>query len=679
MSRSLRTRPTTLYAKDGLPSTGVVPRPSRKPLATEADAEDKVRNRLSMRYASSSAMPSYMGGLSHLGPVAGRGGLASVAEDAAPPVPPVPALLPTATPTLSQAGETSTPGPEAWESHTLPGVNADVFASESFDPHRFVMTSVQQQSEAGLQSLRTTLGTIHTTTQQQLKEQVFKNYTEFITISREIATFENDMLEFKELLSEWKQIPQQMHLHDPISDGVLDGDALLPASLKHQKRSAADLEHIYKAQLASLWENIEGSQRLVPYVPGRHLIAETSQFVELNAATYKPKQSIALFLLDDMLLVAVQRKRHYGSRVHLVAERCFSLSEIVVVDLKDSKDVRHALKIKHGKESFVYKTEHPQDKRALLRAFRGVGEALAAKMKKERQARAEAQRRGDDVVLADTMDPATSGLDGTGTKDAAAASADDLPTLGPWLHDVVDELAVHIALREWEQAVALVEDGRKRLANRPVSEGPLFLLVEHLNASANELVSAISAELVSPYQRKSTVVRDAALLVRLDKGREARDLLLEARSDLLRRRTRQIKYEGDVSLYISELAMLYFTLIKNTGDWYMAAFKDYKMASGFVQWASEQVRAYADTFRRQVYGVDQDPRIVQEAIDITRNCAQLLNDVGLGLGFLLEYVSWRLTHQRFTAARRGAYHAVSADLSAAALSATRTKAVCMAQ
>lgn len=36
--------------------------------------------------------------------------------------------------------------------------------------------------------------------------------------------------------------------------------------------------------------------------------------------------------------------------------------------------------------------------------------------------------------------------------------------------------------------------------------------------------------------------------------------------------------------------------------------------------------------------MDQDPRVVSEAIDITRSCAQILNDVGLGLGFLLECV-----------------------------------------
>lgn len=622
MSRSLRTRPTTLYSREGL-SPQIPQVPTRRKVSGESDKEDKVRNRLSVRYASTAVSPvSYMPGLGKLAPVAEQ---ASGAQgEAVQPVHAAPEAL----------------APDTWASAAPTSgvaVGADMFADEHFDARAFVSEQMQTQNETGLQHLQTSLGAIQSTTQQQLKEQVFKNYSEFITISHEIATFENDMLEFKEILSEWKQLPQQLQIEDPLNDTALDDTSLSTPSRRQSRRnSMVDLEHIYKAQLTSLWENIEGSQKFVPFVPGRHLVAETSQFVEVNAATYKPKQAVALFLLDDLLLVAVQRKRHYGSRIHLVAERCFNLSEIVVVDLKDTKDVRNAIKIKHAKESFVYRTERAQDKRALLRAFRGVGEELAAKMKKQRKARAQSKRISTDSMLGngEAMDPASQDLGLGEQAPPPPAPSDD--TLGPWLNSVVDDLAVHIALREWDEAVALVEEGKKRLASRPISEGPLYLLVENFNSCASELVNAISAELVSPYQRKSMVVRDAALLVRLDKGREARDLLLEARTDLLRRRMRHIKYEGDVSLYISELAMLYFTLIKNTGDWYMAAFKDYRMASGFVHWASEQVTAYAETFRRQVYGVDQDARVVNEAMEITHKCAQLLNDVGLGLGFLLD-------------------------------------------
>ena len=589
-----------------------------------------------------------MRGIDSLAPVASKEGTSGGAD--VPPLPPLPSSMVALSPVPASA-ETLAKG--TWSGASAAGdvVGADVFADENFDARAFVADQVQKQHESGLQTLQTTLGTIQSTTQKQLKEQVFKNYSEFITISREIATFENDMLEFKELLSEWKQLPQQLQIEDPLSEAMWDGgsSSSLQSTHRRSRNSMVDLEQIYKAQLTSLWENIEGSQKFVPFIPGRHLVAETSQFIEVNAATYKPKQAVALFLLDDLLLIAVQRKRQYGSRVHLVAERCFNLSEIVVVDLKDTKDVRNAIKIKHGKESFVYRTERAQDKRALLRAFRGVGEALAAKIKKLRKtgsssastragaaSSSSSSHVGESMLGNGAMDPSSQELGLAERTTPTVPTTHEAQTLGPWLNSVIDDLAVHIALREWEAAVSLVEEGKKRLASRPVSEGPLYLLVENFTSCASELVNAISAELVSPYQRKSMVVRDAALLVRLDKGREARDLLLEARSDLLHRRTRQIKYEGDVSLYISELAMLYFTLIKNTGDWYMAAFKDYRMASGFVQWASDQVKSYAETFRRQVYGVDQDPRVVQEAIDITRKCAQLLNDVGLGLGFLLD-------------------------------------------
>lgn len=63
----------------------------------------------------------------------------------------------------------------------------------------------------------------------------------------------------------------------------------------------------------------------------------------------------------------------------------------------------------------------------------------------------------------------------------------------------------------------------------------------------------------------------------------------------MRKRARQIKFEGDVGMYISELAMVTFTLIKNTCDWYMAAFKDNRMASGECERKASDIRSRALT------------------------------------------------------------------------------------
>lgn len=42
-------------------------------------------------------------------------------------------------------------------------------------------------------------------------------------------------------------------------------------------------------------------------------------------------------------------------------------------------------KIRHGKETHVYRTESAQDKKSLLAQFRQVAEELAAKKRKERE------------------------------------------------------------------------------------------------------------------------------------------------------------------------------------------------------------------------------------------------------------------------------------------------------
>ena len=109
-----------------------------------------------------------------------------------------------------------------------------------------------------------------------------------------------------------------------------------------------------------------------------------------------------------------------GGKTRLVAERCFNLSEIVVVDLKDGggelsqysfaselltdslatlTDLSNAIKIKRGKETIIFRTERPDDKKAMLLAFKKVAEELSNKRRKDMLTEAEA-RKGDVRSLA---------------------------------------------------------------------------------------------------------------------------------------------------------------------------------------------------------------------------------------------------------------------------------------
>jgi len=99
--------------------------------------------------------------------------------------------------------------------------------------------------------------------------------------------------------------------------------------------------------------------------------------------------------------------------------------------------------------------------------------------------------------------------------------------------------------------------------------------------------------------------------------------------------TRKIRFEGHTGTYIGELAVVYFTGIKHTADWYLASFKENEVAScgsifvqpyalsscsvylAFITWTKGQLEDYCENFRKQVYTKDVDPKVVTEAISIT--------------------------------------------------------------
>lgn len=58
---------------------------------------------------------------------------------------------------------------------------------------------------------------------KDLQKTVTVEYAEFVTISKEISTLENEMLELKELLTEWKTVPQLMGKEDTLAP-TLDKD-----------------------------------------------------------------------------------------------------------------------------------------------------------------------------------------------------------------------------------------------------------------------------------------------------------------------------------------------------------------------------------------------------------------------------------------------------------------------
>ncbi len=94
------------------------------------------------------------------------------------------------------------------------------------------------------------------------------------------------------------------------------------------------------------------------------------------------------------------------------------------------------------------------------------------------------------------------------------------------------------------------------------------------------LIADLLQEIADPANKKQSIMRLSAFLVRLGSGAPARDAFLLTRAELMRKRARMIRFEGNISLYIAELALVTFTGIRHTSEWYLASFREHDMASG---------------------------------------------------------------------------------------------------
>ncbi|EJC98814.1 uncharacterized protein FOMMEDRAFT_23599 [Fomitiporia mediterranea MF3/22] len=497
---------------------------------------------------------------------------------------------------------------------------------EGFDPDAFLKQKMANSTEAELKALQSSLDSYKSDTNVDLQRNVFKNYVEFMTISKEISTLENDMLELKASLSEWKSMPGLLHIDDSLA--AVD-------RRRTQRSSVTDLRVLYASQMQTLHSQIEGSSKFVPATPGRHIVTQMEGICSLNPATYKVEHLVKFVLLDDAVLVARKRARRTADRPNLVAERCWPLNDILVLDTKDTATMTNVFKIRNNKETFVYRCDLSGDKKILLAQFRQVAEELSARKRKEREGEHERRKSlwvggGDRRSFAFDMDTATAEWMNNLALHSGLGAQEKSDEDALWVGELTDKLTVAIALREWDKSVSLVEEGEAKKGTTPQLEPKMKILRASLTTS---LLAALS----DPSNRKSTVVNLTSLLNRLHASAAARNAFLASRAALTRQRIRMIRFEGHVQMYINDLATVVFTGIKHTADWFLASFKENDATSCFVEWAKTQIGLYADMFRKQVFSSDVDDETVRKCISTTHTQnKKLLHEFGLDFHFLLD-------------------------------------------
>lgn len=517
-----------------------------------------------------------------------------------------------------------------------PAYDPAVFSEPDFDPDIYVKKMLATATPAELDDFFQALQDSKNSTKEIMQKNVFRNYREFIMISKEIGTLESDMTTIRGLLGDLRGITTTMRKHVEVDEPVR------AAGRRGARNSIIDFHQLNRNHLKALWQQVEGAQKVLPAEDGRRIIRESGAWLELNAATWRAKNKVHIVLLNDHLLIAQQRPKPSGSGQRLIAEHCFSLGDLKVRDF-DDPDMKTAISIGtiSTREKFVYKAASQDEKRNMLIALdRELTELSANQRVMDDSSKrltgshdvsrdSQIKRLSRRLSKIPTMQRVSmSGLSGGG---------DEIIDLAV-VQEKMDALDQRIAHRDFYEAVKAISRGRKLVRKAAINDLAAELTSLRLDERTETLSGLLCDELIDEASKQNKVQEITGYLTELDRTDLASSTFLAARTKLLQKRVRGVLFDGDLSLYLSDLSLVTFTLLKTTTTIYQASFPVTWM-SGLISWSRDRVLEFSKMVRNQLYGVKDKERgeeIIRECLEGIARQVGVLRDVGLDMSGVVK-------------------------------------------
>ena len=413
-------------------------------------------------------------------------------------------------------------------------------------------------SEQEIDSFQRDLRQLKSRADIELQHNVFQNRTQFIKISKEAEKLKGELRSLRSLMSE---------LTGALGQATVVGGASALESLPQRGRgrgnrsSVANLEALWNSHLQSLWKRVEGSQKFLPAIPGRHVIYESGRWVELSSATWKPRRKVHIILLNDHLLIATEKKRADAPRdpkerqpaAQLVALRCWPLQDVQLADLSmrtapgtgDVASSSNAVNIRIGSESFTFATasNESSEKLSLISNFRKTTEDLRRKLETETQERERAQKAanalGSPLLKTSFSDPLSGGLI---SKSDMLVDVDGKPQSLRWVESQMDDLDIDMALQRFEEAVTRIEQLRRVVKGIRGNTTAHDVFRARLDERASKLAAVVTKYLADTHSWLTVTQKNVDWLVRLGYEDRAREAYLEARTQIIQKRIRYVEH-----------------------------------------------------------------------------------------------------------------------------------------
>ncbi|GAV48377.1 hypothetical protein ZYGR_0I06740 [Zygosaccharomyces rouxii] len=564
-----------------------------------------------------------------------------------------------------------------------------ILSDPRFNAKSFFQHALGDASAVEIDRFTSSLNTLANEVQEEAKENINKSYSEILTVNNDLRVASSELkhlrLSIKELnemmdqfltLAEKRLESHQQQQHpqsqSTVSSSSQVANGLLPpmranTTSKRDRSSVAILEKIWDNQLTELFKSVEGSQKHLSPKPGRHILMETGDWMELNIATLKPLQNVHIFILNDTVLVAGRARE---KQKDLVVSQCAPLRDVSAVlegrtgdrltftfgsnikclyQSRDSKECARLLNIfRRAKDDLqdVFLAEEANARRIresfnVLSSNQTPGkENSKSPLKNQRLSMGNSvggftSNRASDLMENHVLENITMSMHSRGRSRDASSVSQRLRVLD----DLLEEIEIDLERLKFDKAVDSLIDLESQLAelSSQVDREDIILHSFFVLKSerSRENICQKLLHNINSNQELPRLIPAVKNMVKMGLPEESLDAFLQNRSNLIQSLILQIGSVDNPTNYLTQIAVIRFQTIKKTVKNFRDIFQEGadKFSSILVNWCKDEADEHFKLIDKQLLN---DEMLSPVSIRSSRKQIDGLKSVGLDFVYKLD-------------------------------------------
>ena len=404
-----------------------------------------------------------------------------------------------------------------------------------YDPVKYV-AEISQRCVGGeeVHAQRKVIQAVADETNNQLKKNVYQNYSQFIETAKEISHLETDMYRLSHMITEQRKLLTGLLETSLLGDSVPLSHVIEKEEEKEEEKEVEvapnNAMETGRRELIELMENVEGGRDVIDVVS--RFVLTHCDLLEMDIAENTALQRVHGYICNDSVIIATWLRDRRGP-VRFKLSAVYPVSTIAVVNVRDLAGIKNAWKLLAGPDVHMFQCTDADTKKKCLAAYEeakelqktgGLPPTKFERGKSVRPKKNEPLNPFDDEEFVDDDEPEQTSDEGE---------------VAEWLAELSDTLEVHIAQREFEQAVELLKEAEEELGQQQEMSPKMLVVRDAARARREGLLRVLRSELkVTPDKSLQggprTARRAVSLLSSLGQADQARDLLLAHRTALLR-------------------------------------------------------------------------------------------------------------------------------------------------